>query len=263
MGTSEPWLRRVGDYLGSNRNIVGSVAGLAALGATLPTHVAGPLWPVVVGGVYGIAALLTPADKVRFVDPGYQAAVARAESLRADLARLGARVATYERRLPEDVVAAYRRIEAHLAEVLGRAGDLATSPDHLFVVGRTINEYLPTSLETYANLPRSFAMSRRGASRSAHEELLAQLALLDRELGDIAAAVYAGDVATLTAQGRFLEDKFAESSFDLSSVPTAGDTSTFTIPPISDTPAAHPGPSPQDAPRARDTGFGPLTPPSA
>lgn len=257
MDTSRPWFHRVGDYLGSNRNIVGSVAGLAALGATLPTHVAGPLWPVVVGGVYGIAALLTPQDKVHLVDPGYSAAVARAESLRADLERLGARVAKYDRRLPEDVVAAYRRVESQLVEILARAEELATSPDHLFVVGRTINEYLPTSLETYANLPRSFAMARRGGGRSAHEELLSQLALLERELGDIAGAVYAGDVAKLAAQGRFLEDKFAESSLDLAGVPT--DTSAFTIPPVSEPPS--PTPAQQDTVR-RGGAFDSLPPPT-
>lgn len=224
MDTSRPWWRKVGDYLGSNRNIVGSVAGLAAVGATVPTHVAGPLWPVVVGGVYGIAALLTPADKVQLVDSGYSAAVARAENLRSDLDRLGERVRRYERRLPEDVLDAYARVEARLHEILARAAELATSPDHLFVVGRTINEYLPTSLETYANLPRSFALGHRGDDqRTAHEELLSQLALLERELGEIATAVYAGDVAKLSAQGRFLEDKFADSSLDLGPGSTSPD----------------------------------------
>lgn len=221
MATSRPWWQRAGAYLGSNRNIVGSVAGLAALGATVPTGVAGPLWPVVVGGVYGIAALVTPRDKVQLVDSGYTAALARAENLRADLDRLGERVRRHERRLPDDVLAAYDRVEASLREILARAEELATSPDHLFVVGRTINDYLPTSLETYANLPRSFALGHRGDNqRTAHEELLSQLALLERELGEIATAVYAGDVARLNAQGRFLEDKFADSSLDLGGLPT-------------------------------------------
>lgn len=242
MDTSKPFLRRVGDYLGSNRNIVGSVAGIAALGATVPTDVAGPLWPVVVGGVYGLGVLLTPRDKVQLVDSGYSAAIARAENLRGDLERLGLRVHKYERRLPDDVLAAYGRIEVRLREILDRAAELATSPDHLFVVGRTINDYLPTSLETYANLPSGFALGHRGSGqRTAHEELLSQLALLERELGEIATAVYAGDVAKLSAQGRFLEDKFADSSLDLGTMPT-GDERTTGIPPITGTPP----PGPQD-----------------
>lgn len=62
MDTSKPPSRLL-DYLGSTRNIVGSVAGLVALGATVPTGVSGEWWPVVVGGVYGIGALLTPGPK--------------------------------------------------------------------------------------------------------------------------------------------------------------------------------------------------------
>ena len=51
---------RLLEYLGSSRNIAGSLAGIAALGATVPTGVSGQWWPVVVGGMYGIAALLVP-----------------------------------------------------------------------------------------------------------------------------------------------------------------------------------------------------------
>ncbi len=80
MGTSRPRgaVRSAGarvlGYVGSTRHVVGAVAGLVALGATVPTGIAGPYWPVVVGGVYGLGALLAPDDAPK------SAASARGES---------------------------------------------------------------------------------------------------------------------------------------------------------------------------------------
>lgn len=220
MATSRSWASRVGGYLGSSRNIAGCVAGMAALAATVPTGVAGPLWPVVVGGVYGVAALLSPRERIHLGDGGYSAAVARAEQLRDDLARLDRDVHRHDRRLPDDVLAAYDRISESVAGILSRAEQLATAPDDLYVVGRTITEYLPRSLEAYANLPRGYALTRRGQGRrTAHEELLAQLELLTDRLAEIADAIHAGDAGRLAAQGRFLEDKFRRSGLDLPGSP--------------------------------------------
>ncbi|MDO5696614.1 MAG: hypothetical protein Q4G51_01445 [Dermatophilus congolensis] len=227
MATSKPWLRRVGDYLGSNRNIVGSVAGMAALGATVPTGVAGPLWPVVVGGVYGIAALLVPGERRASLEAAvagnaelHAATMSRAEALRQELSELSASVRSREKGLPQDVLAAFGEVEGSLRDLLKRADDLVSSPDDLFVVARTIENYLPTAIDTYAELPRGFALTHRGVSgRTAHDELLNQLRMLDARLDEIETAIYAGDLAELTAQGDFLAQRFGTSSLDLDPPP--------------------------------------------
>lgn len=216
MATSRSLTQRLGDYLGSNRNLVGAGLGLAGLAATVPTGWAGPWWPVVVGGLYGIGTLVTPAEKAKLGAGQSGEAVAQAVQLRADLNVLVRRVARYGARLPLEVHNAFDRIEGQLRDILGRAEDLATEPEHLFVVGKTINSYLPTALQSYANLPDSFRRSHKGGNgRTPHEELLSQLQVLGNELGRVSEAVFAGDTQALAMQSAFLEERFTESSWDI------------------------------------------------
>ncbi|WP_141704165.1 hypothetical protein [Planobispora rosea] len=206
-GEAGPVLR----YLGSTRNIAGCALALAGLLAHF-LGLAGTLWPVVVAGLYGVGALLAPPDRVRL-------AVAHAGvetgPLRADLGALLRRVRD-SRRFPDDVVARVGALAEVVEGVLERAEVLAASPDHLHVVSQTIRDYLPVGLEAYANLPRAYALTRRGdRERSAHEELLAQLDLLDAGMREVAQAVHRGDEQALTDQGRFLRDRFGRSALDL------------------------------------------------
>ncbi|MEU8038201.1 hypothetical protein [Streptosporangium sp. NPDC049078] len=209
MATSSP-LRRILAYAGSTRNITGCV--LALVGVVLVfLGVAGTFWPVVVAGMYGIGALLAPADRVRLT---ISHAEVESRQLETDLAALSAKVDG--NRFPDDVVRRVGALAEVLRDILRRADTLTSSPDHLHIVSQTIRDYLPSSLETYANLPRSYALTRRGErERSAHEELLAQLDLLDTRLREVAESVYRGDEQALRDQGRFLRDRFGGSGLDL------------------------------------------------
>ncbi|GAA1307825.1 hypothetical protein Psi02_65540 [Planotetraspora silvatica] len=206
MATSD----RILGYLGSTKNIVGS--GLAIVGLVLHfLGLAGSLWPIVVGGLYGIGALLAPPDRVRLT---ISHAEVETKQLRADLDALVSKVSGA--RFPEDVVARVDGLAGILRDILARAEALTSSPDQLHVVSQAIRDYLPTSLEAYANLPRSYALTRRGErERSAHEELISQLDLLEKGLATIADAVYKGDEQALRDQGRFLRDRFGGSQLDL------------------------------------------------
>ncbi|GAA0989095.1 hypothetical protein GCM10009555_072300 [Acrocarpospora macrocephala] len=192
---------RVLTYLGSTKNIVGSILALIGVGLVF-AGVAGAFWPVVVAGLYGIGALLAPPDRTRVVLS--HAEVETAE-LRADLDTL---LAGLPGRFPDDVLRQAYELGGLLKEVLDRAEVLTTAPDQLHVVSQTIRDYLPTSLNAYANLP----VSRRPA---AHAELLGQLELLRAGLGRVADAVYQGDEQALKAQSRFLQDRFGGSELDL------------------------------------------------
>jgi hypothetical protein len=202
---------RVLRYLGSTKNIAGCVLALVGFGAHF-LGLAGALGPVVVVGLYGVGALLAPADRIRL-------AVSHAEvettALRADLDALLRKV-DGSQRFPEDVRARLRDLADVLGGVLGRAEVLTTSPDHLHIVSQTIRAYLPASLEAYANLPRTYALTRSAdREHSAHEELLVQLDLLDAKLHEVAQAVHRGDEQSLRDQGRFLRDRFGRSDLDL------------------------------------------------
>jgi hypothetical protein len=200
---------RVLRYLGSTKNIAGSALALLGLGAHF-LGLAGAYWPVVVAGLYGVGALLAPPERVRLTISHAEVEV---RQLRADLDTLLRRI---DGRFPADVHAAVHGLAEVLRGVLGRAEQLTSSPYELHVVSQTIRSYLPASLESYANLPRGYALTRRAdRERSAHEELLAQLALLDAQLRKVADAIHRGDEQALRDQGRFLQDRFGGSDLDL------------------------------------------------
>jgi hypothetical protein len=109
------------------------------------------------------------------------------------------------------------RILGTLDDIVARWNDLQSAPDQTHVVQKIILDYLPTSLQNYLNLPRTFALTSRVAGKkSAHDELMEQLGILDKETDKIRDALYAQQVQTLTDQTTFLKDKFTPSSLDLS-----------------------------------------------
>jgi hypothetical protein len=194
-------------YLYSNKNLVGSAGGLAGL-ALYFTGLVGDLWPVVVGGLYGVGALATPPTRTFDLHSGL------------DPANLNRAMAEQERRLrgrvPDDVLAAVGRVHGQVREVLERRHALPPGSHDAFVVERTALDYLPTALESYLNLPRGYA-NRVPVSngRTARQVLLDQLALLESKLGEVIEAVAKGDTDRLLAHGRFLEDAFAPSELDV------------------------------------------------
>jgi hypothetical protein len=194
-------------YLYSNKNLVGSAGGLAGL-ALYFTGLVGDLWPVVVGGLYGVGALATPPTRTFDLHSGL------------DPANLNRAMAEQERRLrgrvPDDVLAAVGRVHGQVREVLDRRHALPPGSHDAFVVERTALDYLPTALESYLNLPRGYA-NRVPVSngRTPRQVLLDQLALLESKLGEVIEAIAKGDTDRLLAHGRFLEDAFAPSELDV------------------------------------------------
>lgn len=194
-------------YLYSTKNLVGSAAGLAGLGLYF-TGLVGELWPVVVGGLYGVGALATPPTRTLDLHSGL------------DPANLNRAMAEQERRLrgrvPTDVLAAVGRVHGLVREVLEHPDAFPPGSPDAFAVERTALDYLPTALESYLNLPRGYA-NRVPVSegRTARQVLLAQLALLEAKLGEVLDAIAKGDSDRLLAHGRFLEDRFGRPEVEL------------------------------------------------
>ena len=194
-------------YLCSNKNLAGSAAGLAGLGLHF-FGLVGDLWPVVVGGLYGVGALATPPTRTFDLRGGL------------DTANLNRAMAEQQRRLqgrvPDDVLAAVARIHAQVRELAERPQAFPAGSADAYVVERTALDYLPTALESYLNLPRGYANRVPvSAGRTARQVLLDQLALLETQLGEVLDAVGKGDADRLLAHGRFLEDRFGRSQLDI------------------------------------------------
>jgi hypothetical protein len=204
---------KVGNYLTSSKNIAGSVGALAGLGLFFAGIVAPPLWPVVVGGLYGIGALLAPGRK-RNVD-------LRTDMDTKDLSKsLDGLLRRIHGRLPRPLEAKVQGIAATIQGILPRSGEFAPGSQELFILQRTVTDYLPTSLEAFMTLPRTYAALKplRG-TKTAEQVLADQLDLLQQQMNEVADAIARNDADKLLAQGRFLEEKFGRS--DLSIDPDA------------------------------------------
>nr|WP_202420345.1 hypothetical protein [Actinomadura rayongensis] len=179
------------------------------------TGVAGPYSPAVVAGLYAAGALLAPPEKVALV---LDDTVAETGRLRADLAGLVGRVRAH--RAPPEALARLDAIAGMLRDLLSRPEVLTAAPDPLYEISRAIRTDLPTSFETYLNLPRWYAL-RRAGHRTASEELLSQLDLIAASLTRTADDLYAAEAQRLRDHTEYLRGREREGGLTLPDSPSA------------------------------------------
>lgn len=213
MATSDGfWSSTAGRWIVSTKNLVGLGLAIVAVGAQLLVGL-GVLWPVVVVAAYVVGALLAPPQRVGLrLDLG-------ASPSSAELARqlhvLQQSLRGPSGRLDPDLQERLDGVLGNLEEIVARWDQLAGAPDQQRMIVAMITDYLPTSVETYLNLPRALTVVRASGRRDAHDELLDQLGILQTESGRVRDAVYAQTVEALANQGQFLRDKFRRSELDL------------------------------------------------
>jgi hypothetical protein len=200
----------VARYLTSTKNIAGSAGALGGLALFFAGIVAPPLWPAVVAGLYGIGALIAPAE--RSVD-------LRSDVDQKDLGRsLDRLVRQIHGKVPPDIERKVGGIAETIRGVLPRTGHLAAGSQELFILQRTVADYLPTSLESFMNLPRTYAaIHPLKGTKTAQQVLSDQLDLLQEQMDEVADATAKSDADRLLAQGRFLEERFGRSDLSISS----------------------------------------------
>lgn len=207
------WHGRFGRWLSSTKNIAGCLLGGAAIVAQLLVGL-GPFWPLIVVAAYLVGALVAPRDRVDLVLG--LGADAGTDQLQAQLKVLRRSLSGEASRLDDDAEAEVTKILQSLDDIVARWSDLSAAPDQQHTVEQMIGDYLPTSLQGYLNLPRTYALSARVAGRkTAHDELMDQLKILDTESARIRDAVYSREVDALSDQSRFLRAKFARSTLDI------------------------------------------------
>lgn len=207
------WRSAAGRWLGSTKNIAGGVLAVVAIGAQLVFGL-GPLWPLIVAASYGVGALVAPRERID-LRLGLGAG-ASADDLSEQLKLLRRSMKGEARRLTDDANAILTRILDALDEIVARWDELSAAPDQRHVVERMILDYLPTSVQTFLNLPRTFALATRvEGKKSAHDELIEQLTILEKESDRIRTAVYSREVDALSDQSRFLREKFGRSELEI------------------------------------------------
>jgi hypothetical protein len=206
--TSDGLSGRVVRYLGSRKNVAGSLLALGGL-VLFFLGLLGPIWPLVVVALYLIGALAVPSPRRVLIgnasfDP---------ELVRSALDRLVRRV---ENRASPDVVAKLREIQQEILGVLPLADQFPPGSEDLFVIQRTATDYLPSALDPYLALPPEYAAMRQvQGGKTPRQVLLEQLQLIDSKMDEVVDAVNQRDTDRLLASGRFLEERFGKGDLRL------------------------------------------------
>jgi hypothetical protein len=190
-------------YVYSNRNIVGAVLALGALGAYFGGFIH-ELWYVIVAGSYGIGALVARDDGVLETTINAQMNVNDA------VAAVGRLAAESQKRLPPDIASLVEQIASAVADVLPRLAARNVA-DAVFVdVRATATTYLPDTLNAYLTVPAAYRNTvaiRDG--KTARQIVVEQLTVLAAKMQEIAKNAVVDDAQALLANGKFLKERFA------------------------------------------------------
>lgn len=195
--------RRGTMYLYSTKNLVGCALALLGLGLFF-TGLVGPLWPVVVIGLYIVGALATPSNTKYDLHSGWDPGDVRKA--------LNTQLKTINGKVPDDVLGKVSSIQDTITNLLPRLERLPPGSEDLYIIQRTALEYLPATLEAYLNLPRAYATLRQVDNGKTPSQLLMdQLSLLESKINEISDDIARDDSDRLLANGRFLREKFGRS----------------------------------------------------
>jgi hypothetical protein len=125
-------------------------------------------------------------------------------------------VAARAGRLPVDVQLKAEQISRKAESLMQFADRFPTGSQDLYILQRTIDEYLPNTLDAYLALPPGYGHAAVSADgKTALQALWEQLNLLDGKLDEIAQHVHRHNLDRLVANGRFLEERFGRSDSEL------------------------------------------------
>ncbi|MFI1398445.1 hypothetical protein [Streptomyces sp. NPDC020681] len=190
-------------YLESRKNLTGSALGLVGLALTF-TGLAGAYWPFVIAGLYGAGALIAPPE--RPAAPDFPDPASRLDELRADFAKLHDYLGEVE--LPPAASGRLTELDALLAALLepGWVADaLATDPEAVYSLSRTIRQDIPESVDTYTRT-RWWTRLTPG-TEPPERHLERQLGVLFTEADTIAAALREAESRRQQTHTRYLEDR--------------------------------------------------------
>lgn len=187
-------------YLTSRRNLAGSALALVGAGLALADPV-GAQGLLLVAGLY-LAGALSVRGNARVSRYGFEP--------RQVQKSLAEQIGAAAGRVPPQVLTRLQRIELTIrTEILPRLDCLPLGAPELYLVERTVSDYLPTAVEAYLRLPNGYVSSQPGShGRAALDVLVEELDFLDAEMRQVAEIVHRRDMDRLLAHKRFLVDRF-------------------------------------------------------
>jgi hypothetical protein len=118
--------------------------------------------------------------------------------------------------LPADVQLKANQIKEKAESLMRQSDRFSTGSEDLYILERTVVEYLPNTLDAYLALPPGYAHAAVSPDgKTALQALWEQLNLLDRKLDEIAFSLNRHTLDRLVANGRFLEERFGKRESEL------------------------------------------------
>jgi hypothetical protein len=187
-------------YLMSRRNLAGSALAVVGAGLALADPV-GLQGVLLVVGLYLVGAL-TVRGKARIGRFGFDPR--RVQNAMAE------QIAAVAARVPPDILTRMQRIELTIrTEILPHLDCLPLGAPELYLIERTVSDYLPTAIDAYLRLPTGYVSSQPGShGRAAVDVLAEELDFLDAEMRQVAELLHRTDMDRLLAHRRFLNDRF-------------------------------------------------------
>ena len=193
-------------------NILGSSLALIGLALFFAGFVKS-YWLFIVLGLYDIGYLIAPRPEE--LDLKLEQAWDEAE-LRGKLAEL---VAQARLTLPDEAFQTTQRIGQQILDILAHSESIGGQPFQLQIVRQTVNDYLPTVLQTYAKLPKAFARIHPVRNGKTAQQLVdEQLNLIENELKTILVDLSENDAQALVVHGEFLKKKLETGADDFLSL---------------------------------------------
>jgi hypothetical protein len=157
---------------------------------------------------YAIGVLAAPPRRPVRATPGFDRRAAR-----RSLERLQRRTLYL---VPNGICKQVNGIANTIKDIMPRVDSLPAGSPAQFILGQCVDDYLPSALQAYLDLPRAYADHHvLPSGKTPVEELSLQLDLLDKQVKEIAADIVRTDTDRLIANGRFLAEKFGTGPLDI------------------------------------------------
>ena len=117
--------------------------------------------------------------------------------------------------LPAAAVVNARHLTDTMSRVVEAAATARLNIHDLIALSATLNDYLPTTLQTYLKVDPALRDVPRASGLTPTVSLMRQLAALQTSTDAMLTAIATQDADALMTQGSFLSTKFARSDLDL------------------------------------------------
>jgi len=206
------FFHRIEPFLYSRKNIFGCLLGIGGLALLFAGITSGLIGLGVVAGMYAIGYLVAPPER------GVAVTLFDTQDSHDITEGLNKLLVSIRFRVADDVYNEVGSIAHEIVQTLPQNGaGIDPADPNVNLIRQTALSYLPQALDAYLAIPRIYAERRPVQDgKTAHDVLMSQLDLMNSRMKEMADAITQNDTQRLLANARFVQDRFATSSIQLS-----------------------------------------------